>query len=185
MPNASVSSVVAQLNDYERYRQYFQPNVVDAHLLTHAGDKYEFSMVLRQKVLFVTPVLEGDYESETTKIDDDRWYTVSHTTRLQDVENYGEPGQRKLPPDQGYGYLWRIHNITRIEERDGGVYIEIEAMTLSRDVPAGLRWVIEPVVRQLPRNSLEATLQKTRDAVTAPSGAPGMVSQNGGVQGSE
>ncbi len=185
VPNTTVSDVVAQLNDYDRYRQYFNPTVVDARLLNHAGDEYTFSMVLRQKVLFVTPVLEGDYESQTTKVDDDRWYTASHTTRLQDVENYGEPGQRKLPPDQGYGYIWRIHNITRFEERDGGVYIEIEAMTLSRDIPAGLRWLIEPVVRQLPRNSLEATLQQTRDAVTAPIGAPGMVAQTASVEGSK
>ena len=143
VPNTRVSDVVAQLNNYDRYRQYFNPAVVDARLLNHAGDEYNFSMVLRQKVLFVTPVLEGDYASQTTKVDNERWYTVSHTTRLQDVENYGEPDQRKLPPDQGYGYIWRIHNITRLEERDGGVYIEIEALTLSRDVPAGLRWLID------------------------------------------
>ena len=159
--------------------------MVDARLLNHAGDEYTFSMVLRQKVLFVTPVLEGDYASQTTKVDNERWYTVSHTTRLQDVENYGEPDQRKLPPDQGYGYIWRIHNITRLEERDGGVYIEIEALTLSRDVPAGLRWLIEPVLRQLPRDSLETTLQQTRSAVSAPKGAPAMDTQSDSAEGSK
>lgn len=185
VPNTRVSDVVAQLNNYDRYRQYFNPAVVDARLLNHAGDEYTFSMVLRQKVLFVTPVLEGDYASQTTKVDNERWYTVSHTTRLQDVENYGEPDQRKLPPDQGYGYIWRIHNITRLEERDGGVYIEIEALTLSRDVPAGLRWLIEPVLRQLPRDSLETTLQQTRSAVSAPKGAPAMDTQSDSAEGSK
>jgi hypothetical protein len=159
--------------------------VVDAHLLSHAGAEYNFSMVLRQKVLFVTPVLEGNYKSQTTKVDDDRWYTVSYTTRLQDVEHYGDPSQRKLPPDQGHGYIWRIHNITRFEARDGGVYIEIEALTLSRDVPPGLHWLIDPVVRQLPRNSLESTLQQTRDAVTAPNVAAGMFPQSGSAGGSK
>jgi hypothetical protein len=185
VPNTTVSDVVAQLNDYDRYREYFNPTVVDARLLSHAGDDYTFSMVLRQKVLFVTPVLEGDYASQTTKVDDARWYTVSHTTRLQDVENYGGPRQRKLPPDHGHGYIWRIHNITRFEEGDGGVYIEIEAMTLSRDVPVGLHWLIEPVVRQLPRNSLEATLQQTRDAVATSSRVPAMPLQSGIAEGSK
>lgn len=185
VPNTTISDVVAQLNDYDRYRQFFNPSVVDAHLLSHTGAEYNFSMVLRQKVLFVTPVLEGDYESQTTELDEHRWYTVSRTTRLQDVENYGEPSQRKLPPDQGHGYIWRIYNITRFEECDGGVYIEIEAMALSRDVPAGLRWLIDPVVRQLPRNSLAATLQQTRDAVTAPNGVPGMLAQSGSAEGSK
>jgi hypothetical protein len=185
VPNATIGDVVAQLNDYDRYRQFFNPTVVDARLLSHTGAGYSFSMVLRQKVLFVTPVLEGDYESQTTELDGYRWYTVSRTTRLQDVENYGEPNQRKLPPDQGHGYIWRIYNITRFEERDGGVYIEIEALALSRDVPAGLRWLIDPVVRQLPRNSLAATLQQTRDAVTRPSGVPGMLAQSGSAEGSK
>ena len=185
VPNAKIDDVVAQLNDYDRYREFFNPTVVDAHLLSHAGAEYRFSLVLRQRVLFVTPVLEGDYESQTIKLDERRWYTVSCTTRLQDIENYGEPSQRKLPPDQGHGYIWRIRNITRFEERDGGVYIEIEAMALSRDVPAGLHWLIDPVVRHLPKNSLAATLSQTRDAVTAPSRAPGMFAQYEGAEGSK
>lgn len=174
VPKAKIDDAVAQLNDYDRYQQFFTPTVVDAHLLSHAGAEYRFSLVLRQKVLFVTPVLEGDYESQTFRLDDHRWYTVSHTTRLQDVENYGEPSQRRLPPDHGHGYIWRMYNITRFEERDGGVYIEIEAMALSRDVPAGLHWLIDPVVRHLPKNSLAATLRQTRDAVASPGPFPGM-----------
>ena len=157
----------------------------DAHLLSHAGDKYNFSMVLRQRVLFLTPVLDGDYQLQITKLDERRWYTISHTTRLQDVENYGELSQRKLPPDQGHGYIWRIYNITRFEERDGGVYIEMEAIALSRDVPVGLRWLIDPVVRYLPKNSLTATLSQTRDAVTVPNRDPGMFAQYEGAAGSK
>jgi len=185
VPNTTIGDVVSQLNDYDRYGQFFNPSVVDARLLSHAGAEYNFSMVVRQKVLFVTPVLEGDYSAQTTKVDDDRWFTVSRTTRLQDIENYGEPGQRKLPPDHGHGYIWRVYNVTRFEERDGGVYVEIEAMVLSRDVPTGLRWLIDPVVRQLPRNSLAATLRQTRDAVTAPNGVPGMLAQSGSSEGSK
>ena len=185
VPNARLGDVVAQLNDYDRYRQFFKPTVVDAHLLSHAGAEYRFSLVLQKKVLFVMPVLEGEYESQTTKLDEHRWYTVSQTTRLQDVENYGEPSQRKLPPDQGHGYIWRIYNITRFEERDGGVYIEIEAIALSRDVPAGLHWLIDPVVRRLPKNSLAATLQQTRDAVTAPTQVRGVFAQSKDADGSK
>ncbi|MGB7556761.1 MAG: hypothetical protein WBM04_20515 [Candidatus Korobacteraceae bacterium] len=185
VPNAKIGEVLAQLVDYDRYGQFFNPTVADAHLLSHAGDEYNFSMVLRQRVLFLTPVLDGDYQLQITKLDERRWYTISHTTRLQDVENYGELSQRKLPPDQGHGYIWRIYNITRFEERDGGVYIEMEAIALSRDVPVGLRWLIDPVVRYLPKNSLTATLSQTRDAVTVPNRDPGMFAQYEGAAGSK
>jgi hypothetical protein len=52
-----------------------------------------------------------------------------------------------------------------LEERDGGVYIELEAMVLSRDIPAALRWVVDPIVRRVSRSSLETSLQQTADAV--------------------
>ena len=55
--------------------------------------------------------------------------------------------------------------MTRYEEREGGVYIEIEAIALSRDIPASLRWLVEPVVRRVAKASLTNSLQQTRDAV--------------------
>ena len=50
-------------------------------------------------------------------------------------------------------------------ERDGGVYVECEAVSLTRDTPRGLGWLIEPVIRDLPRESLINTLRKTREAL--------------------
>ena len=186
VPNATIGDVVAQLNDYDRYRQFFNPTRGGRSPAQSRGSRIQLFHGFAPKGSFCDACPGRRlFESQTTKVDDDRWYTVSRTTRLQDVENYGEPSQRKLPPDQGHGYIWRIYNITRFEERDGGVYVEIEAMVLSRDVPAGLRWLIDPVVRQLPRNSLAATLQQTRDAVTAPNGVPGMLAQSGSSEGSK
>jgi len=50
------------------------------------------------------------------------------------------PKARQLGPEgEGTGLIWR-----RFEERDGGVYVEVEAIALSRDVPASLRWLVEP-----------------------------------------
>jgi len=69
------------------------------------------------------------------------------------------------PPDSGYGFLWRLYSYWRFQERDGGMYIECRAISLTRDIPATLGWIIEPMVRTLPRESLIATLKATRDAL--------------------
>jgi len=45
------------------------------------------------------------------------------------------------------------------------VYLELEAMALTRDIPASLAWVIAPAVSHLSINSLTTTLRQTRDAV--------------------
>jgi hypothetical protein len=33
------------------------------------------------------------------------------------------------------------HSIARYEERDGRVYLELQAIALTRDIPASLRWL--------------------------------------------
>ncbi|MGA9059420.1 MAG: hypothetical protein WB763_23255, partial [Terriglobia bacterium] len=63
------------------------------------------------------------------------------------------------------GYLWRLNSYWRYEERDGGMWVECEAISLTRDVPTGLGWLIDPIIRSLPRESLESTLRETRAAL--------------------
>jgi hypothetical protein len=58
-----------------------------------------------------------------------------------------------------------ISSIARFEQRDAGVYIELEAMAQSREIPAALRFVADPSVRRASRNSLLASLQQTEEAV--------------------
>jgi hypothetical protein len=67
--------------------------------------------------------------------------------------------QRLLPPDTGNGFIWRIRRATRYEERDGGVYLELRAMALTRDIPASVAWMVNGVVSHLSMNSLAATLR--------------------------
>jgi hypothetical protein len=84
------------------------------------------------------------------------------------VENAGTANERVLPADTGYGFLWRLYSYWRIQERDSGVYVECRAISLTRDVPFGLGWVIEPIIQKLPKESLINTLEATRRALTAP-----------------
>jgi hypothetical protein len=86
---------------------------------------------------------------------------------VREIEGFGHSGERLLPPDTGNGFIWRIRSIARFEERDGGVYLEMEAIALTRDIPAGLAWMVSPVVNHLSVNSLTATLRQTRDAVVS------------------
>jgi hypothetical protein len=94
-----------------------------------------------------------------------RWYSISQSTRLQAIERFGHPDMRMLPPDEGPGYVWRLYSFSRLEESDGGVYIELEAVGLSRDVPIVFRWLVQPILEHLPRNSIHKTLEETRNAV--------------------
>jgi hypothetical protein len=94
-----------------------------------------------------------------------RWLCRSYTTRIAEVEDAGSPKETVLPPDTGYGFLWRLYSYWRFQERDDGVYIECRAISLTRDVPFGLGWVIEPIIQKLPKESLINTLEATRQGL--------------------
>jgi hypothetical protein len=70
-----------------------------------------------------------------------------------------------MQPGQDHGFLWRLNSYWRFEERAGGVYVECDAISLTRSVPVGLGWLVNPIVRTLPRESLENSLRTLRQAL--------------------
>jgi hypothetical protein len=45
------------------------------------------------------------------------------------------------------------------------VYVQLEAISLTREIPSGLGWLIGPFVTSVPRESLTFTLDRTREAL--------------------
>ncbi len=122
-------------------------------------------MVWQRHVLFVNAAMQGHYQARDVRMDPRRGYSVVDATEIQQIESYGHAGQHLLPPDTGSGFIWRIRSLARYEERDGGVLLELEAIALTRDIPASLSWMVTPVVNHLSINSLITTLRQTREAV--------------------
>lgn len=66
---------------------------------------------------------------------------------------------------EGNGFIWRLQSIALYEERDGGVYVELEAIGLTRDIPAAIRWMATPLVTRLTSSTLAASLRQTREGI--------------------
>lgn len=165
IPNASVEDVLAVTRDYARYKDYYKPAVEDAKSI-HCGDeKDEFTIVFANNSILSRTSLEGDYTSDFARVTNKRWYSVSVTKQMEEIKNLGRAGEKRLPPNQGSGYIWRLYSTVRLEERDGGVIVELEAIALSRDIPGSLHWLVDPIVRRISRDSLEKSLQETARAV--------------------
>jgi hypothetical protein len=165
IPNVSMQDTLAVLSDYARYKEIFQPTVTRSKAIATSDAKDRFSLVLTNTSSFLKAMLDTDYESCYIRLDDRRGYTVSRTTRVQEIEQAGTPAERLLPEGEGRGLIWRLFGITRYVERDGGVYIELEAIGLSRDIPGSLRWLVEPTVRRVSQASLSTSLRQTEKAV--------------------
>lgn len=117
------------------------------------------------KSLISKTALDGNFQSSYFRVNDQRWYSVCEARRIQQIAEYGSGRQHTLPEDDSTGLIWRIYSITRFEERDGGVYIEVEAIVLSRDIPMSLRWIVDPIVGRVSRESVVTSLHQTKDAV--------------------
>jgi hypothetical protein len=165
VPNAKIEDILRIVRDYDRYKEIYRPGVIDSKSHGTDGVKDLFFMRLANKSVIAKTALDTDCEAEYIRVDDHRWYSVSNTTHIQEVDKFGTPEQRTLPEDQGTGLIWRLSSITRLEERDGGVYAELEAIALSRDIPAAFRLFVTPIVRRVSRDSLATSLHQTKVAI--------------------
>jgi hypothetical protein len=164
IPGASISQVLAWAQDYNHHKDAYRPEVIDSRLLSQNGNDYKTYMRLFKKKV-ITVVLDTEHEVRYFQLDPTRWHSRSYTTKISEVEDPGTPSERRLPPGEDHGFMWRLYSYWKFQQRDGGVYVECQAISLSRNVPAGLGWLIEPIIRRLPKQSLESTLDSTRKAV--------------------
>lgn len=164
IPVTTLAETLRMVEDYDHHKDIYKPEVVDSKLLSRNGDDFKIYLrLLKKKIL--TVVLDTEHEVRYLHPAPLRAASVSHSTRIAEVANPGKPDQRALPPGKDHGFLWRLDSYWRFEERDGGVYVECEAVSLTRAIPAGLGWLIDPIVRSLPRESLANTLRDTRAAL--------------------
>jgi hypothetical protein len=165
IPDTNVGCVLDLIQDYDNHKNIYRPEVIDSRLISRHGNVFQIYLrVLKKKI--ITVVLDTDHHVRYFPLDAAHWSCHSCTTRTAEVDDAGKPNETVQPADTGFGFLWRLNSYWRFEERDGGVCIECRAVSLTRDIPVGLGWIIEPIVRSLPRESLIATLRATRDALS-------------------
>ena len=163
--NVKLNDILEITQDYDRYKEFYQPSVIASKALARRGPDDYFSTLLVNKAFVLKTTLDADYRTTNVRLDDRRFYSISRTTRVQEIENYSTSGEHRLPEGEGGGYIWRIFGIGRLEQRDGGVYIEMEAVALSREIPGLVRLVVDPIVRRVSRNAMVTSIQQTQEAV--------------------
>jgi hypothetical protein len=164
IPGVSLSQVLAVVQDYDRHAEYYKPEVVQSRMVEHTGDDFKVHYRLRKKKI-ITIILDTDYDVHRHSLDASRASSNSISTRIVQVENAGGPNEHELPPGKDGGYLWRLNSYWRYFDSGRGVYVQCEAVSLTRDIPAGLNWLVGSFVESVPKESLEFTLQSTRAAV--------------------
>lgn len=165
IPGVTVDQALAVVEDYNRAKDYY-PQVVRSRLLSRQGNDFKVALRLREhKVITVT--LDTDHDVRYTELDPRQWSSRSVSTRIAEVVDAGKPDEHEKPPGHDAGFLWRINSYWRFVQQNGGVYVECESISLTRDIPTGLGWLVGPFVTSIPEQSLTQMLAATRKAVLA------------------
>lgn len=164
IPGANLAQVLAVAKDYDHRAELYKPEIIAAHIISHQGDDFKIFMRLYQR-RFTTVVFNTEYDVHWGRVDDKKLYSHSISARVAQVEDPDQPDGAEIPVGHGNGYLWRLNTYWRFEEKDGGVYVQCEALSLSRDIPYALAWLIKPLVTKIPKQSLNRALGRTREVV--------------------
>jgi hypothetical protein len=161
IPGVSVDQVLAMVQDYEHHKVVYQPEVVGSKVISHNGNDYRvYLRLVKHKV--ITVVLNTEHQVHYERLSPTRWRSKSVSVRIAEVASPGSPDEKEVPSGHDHGFMWRLNSYWTFQQADGGTYVECEAISLSRDIPTGLGWLISPIIRELPRQSLAATLAATR-----------------------
>jgi hypothetical protein len=164
IPGATLAKTLPIVKDYDRRADLYKPDVSASRTLAHNGDNFKMFLRLHQK-RFTTVDFNTTYDVHWGSVDANKVYSNSISTRIAEVKDPAKPEGEELPVGTGHGYLWRLNTYWRFEEKDGGVYLQCEALSLTRDIPTGLGWLLKPLVTSIPKQSLNRALGQTRNVV--------------------
>lgn len=164
IPHATLAGTLALLQDYEHYQDYFRPEIRNSRLLSREGDDFRIALQLYKKSA-ITVAINANLTVHFERVGVNREMDRSCATRLAEVADVDQPDAHELEPGNGSGFLWRLCDFRRFEEKDGGVYMQLESMGLSRGVPDWIAWLVNPLMRSIPRGTVTAFLAATRTAI--------------------
>jgi hypothetical protein len=164
VPGAKAADFERLMRDFNNYPQVYSPQVLQARILTKQGDHLQAMMRVRQRHI-LTVVMDTTYDITFGRLDLQHGYSISRSTQVSEIDAPGTGAERPLKASEEHGFLWRLNTYWSYEEQDGGLYMQVESVTLTRSIPNGLGWAIGPFVESVPRESLEFTLRTTSSAL--------------------
>ncbi|MBK5294718.1 MAG: hypothetical protein JJE04_23955 [Acidobacteriia bacterium] len=164
IPGVTLQKTIALVQNYDNHKKVYSPEVMDSKLRARSGNNFKIYLRLLKKKVF-TVVLNTEHDVTYFPLEATRMHSRGYSTRIAEVENAGTRKEHELEPGDDHGFLWRLYTYWRFQERDGGVYMELDAISLTRGIPYGAAWVVAPIIKELPLESLTRTLEGTRNAL--------------------
>ena len=167
LQDATIDGVLPRLRNYNNRSRYMMPEIIASHLMDRQGDVFQVYLRLAEKAI-LSGIFDLDlrvvYQTEGTS----RLAIESRSVSVIPVSDASAP-VGSAGKDQGL--LWALNHYWRIFQMDGGLYIECEALVLSRPTPFMLDWIARPIIARAARESLSRTIHATIRIMNSPDAA--------------
>jgi hypothetical protein len=168
VPGVSLDQVLAELQRPSAGR-HVQQDVVESRVLSRDGDRSRvFLRLVRKQIVTVT--YDTEHEVRYVRVDPRHAWSRSVSLRIAEVAEAGTPDEYEKPVGQDRGFMWRLNSYWRYEQVPEGVMIELESLTLSRDIPSFIKPIARPIINRIARESMARTLESVRARVLRSAG---------------
>jgi hypothetical protein len=164
---ATIQTAEAVFQDYRDYPRIYGPQVRLSKVLSRTSDDLRLYLQLYKD----SPrqvAYNADFDVRRVPLGPMRIASSSISTRIAQLNDPSKANSPELPVGNDSGYLWRLNDYWRYEQKDGGVYMQVETISLSRDVPVLLSWFVKPIIRRIARDTIANLLSASRQALEHP-----------------
>ncbi len=153
----TLSQAIPVLADYSNRRKYMAPEIAASRELERRENDFFVYLQMSEK-----SIISGTFDTylriRYRREGPGRLSIDSRSEEIRDVTG-ADPHDR--------GLLWALNHRWRIQEADGGLYLECEALALSRRPPAVIDFLASRFIAQAARKALVGTLEATRRMLQA------------------
>jgi len=155
-PGVTLAGALPLLEDYSNRARFMAPEITESSVLEQSGDVRLVHLRLAEKSI-VPATFDARLRIAWRRPDE---YSLAIDSRSESIEDI-------TPSAHGRdrGLLWALNHYWRIADMDGGLYIECEALALSRRPPAMIRFLAEPMIGRASRKTLANLLLATKRMV--------------------
>ncbi len=161
IPDTNLETVLESVRNPDQ-SELLQEDVLEARVLERGQNSLKVYLKLIRKKI-VTVAYNTEHLVGLRSHGDTRASSRSIASRIVELQHVNTPEERERPAGQDRGFLWRLNSYWKYQQLDGGVLVECESLTLSRDYPLVLKPVVGPIVSSVARESMLRTLISMRD----------------------
>jgi hypothetical protein len=161
VPGVTLDQALLELQSPSGQR-HKQEDVLESRVLYRDGDTSRvYLKLVRKKIVTVTFNTEHDVRYQ--RLAPSKAVSRSVSTKIAELEEAGTPNEREKPVGHDRGFMWRLNSYWRYEQVAGGVIVELESLTLSRGIPALIKFIARPIINSIARESMTRTLESMRE----------------------